>query len=228
MFFFCSRFPGVSIASPAELMEDRHAAQLRDLAEMGMDMARALHAAVMAGEGPPDADLRFARISRAIRQSIALEKRLSDEWAEERADNGAASAAARPHPRNPAGGTGAEREGDDGHAEQIDAYAGFTERLADPAEDEDFLDRPVEEVIAQIRRDLGVAASTPNPSSRKGDPTGRLVRDPAAPTAAASPSSATGMLGPGAGPDGLGRDDGGKVRPGGRGRDDGGGARPPP
>ncbi len=36
--------------SSAPDMEDRHAGQLRDLAAMGMDMARVIHAAVMAGD----------------------------------------------------------------------------------------------------------------------------------------------------------------------------------
>ncbi len=144
-------------------MEDRHAGQLRDLAAMGMDMARVIHAAVMAGEGPADADLRFARVSRAVRQSIALEKRLSDEWAEERADNPppdhrGRAAEHRDRCRNRSHRI-IETAGGEFEREGPDAYADFAEALADAAEEDDFLDRPVEEIIAQIRRHLGLASS---------------------------------------------------------------------
>ena len=52
--------------STAPDMEDRHAAQLRDLAAMGMDMVRVLHGAVMAGEGVA----LVARVNRVPERTI--------------------------------------------------------------------------------------------------------------------------------------------------------------
>jgi hypothetical protein len=155
------------MSDPGLEMEDRHAGQLKELAAMGMDMARSVHGAVMAGQGPPDADLRFARIARAVRQSIALEKRLSDEWAEERAIEGETRAR---QVRELRVRTRArldeivERAGSDVEIEGAE----FAERLADAADDASFLDHPVEEIIARIRRDLGLAAAPPlSPRGRR-------------------------------------------------------------
>jgi hypothetical protein len=183
------------MSDDAAEMEDRHAGQLKELAAMGMDMARSVHAAVMAGQGPADADLRFARIARAVRQSIALEKRLSDEWAEERAIEGEARAR---HVRELRARTRArldeivERAGSDVEIEGAE----FTERLADAADDASFLDRPVEEIIAQIRRDLGLTGSKGTGSDcPQSDPVpaapGPVTRGQERPRAIQSPSAET-------------------------------------
>jgi hypothetical protein len=148
------------MSDPAAEMEDRHAGQLKELAAMGMDMARSVHGAVMAGEGPPDADLRFARIARAVRQSIALEKRLSDEWAEERAIEGETRTRQVRELRARTRARLDEIVGRAGSDVEIEG-ADFAERLADAADDAGFLDRPPEEIIAQIRRDLGLTPLSP-------------------------------------------------------------------
>ena len=57
---------------------------LEELAEIGMDLARALHRRVMAdepaaeaGAEPVDCGLMFSRISRAVRLTLAMEERLA-------------------------------------------------------------------------------------------------------------------------------------------------------
>src|SRR5687767_8645814 len=68
--------------SPAALAAEmalRHARNLGELAELGMSLARDLHARALAAETPKEAaDLTagFHRISRSARQTMALEARL--------------------------------------------------------------------------------------------------------------------------------------------------------
>lgn len=78
--------------SPTDPRAERLLAALAELTEIGLDLARDLRAEVQAAAeaSPPapaasqDAALRFSRIARAVRQSVALEARLAAELAEAR------------------------------------------------------------------------------------------------------------------------------------------------
>lgn len=67
-----------------EEMQDRHTAQLAELAEIGMGLARVLAGRAQAAETPEAAEglaLAFHRISRSVRLTLALESRLAREQA---------------------------------------------------------------------------------------------------------------------------------------------------
>ncbi len=88
--------PDPAPADPAQQRTERHLRMLAELGALGMDLARALHRRAMseAAEVPagapsdatphraaPQADpaLQFARIARAVRQTVALEARLAED-----------------------------------------------------------------------------------------------------------------------------------------------------
>ncbi|MDR3513920.1 MAG: hypothetical protein P4L73_19960 [Caulobacteraceae bacterium] len=169
---------------------ERRLQTLEDLAEVGMALARSLlRRAELAEAGEASADepvgaaeaaLAFSRLSRAVRQTLALEARLEDEL---RADQ--AQAAARAAERRAAederrarrklcllirkstvqdiveevieanareaGG----READGPEVERL--FDGLYERLEDDAEDDDFENLPIGELVQRICLDLGVA-----------------------------------------------------------------------
>jgi hypothetical protein len=67
---------------PSDVAERRarHVAVLRELAEIGMDIARALRGQAEADpKASAGADLAFARIARAVRLTLALETRMAEE-----------------------------------------------------------------------------------------------------------------------------------------------------
>jgi hypothetical protein len=66
------------MSTPAE-MQERHGAMLAELAELGLSLARDLHAAALAAETPAERQglaTAFHRISRSVRQTMALEAKL--------------------------------------------------------------------------------------------------------------------------------------------------------
>ena len=142
---------------------------LRELAEIGMDLARRLYA-----EPPGDAkaerdrELALARLSRAVRQTLALEARL-DEDQDVLRDRLKAEADQRR-----AAAETARAEAVFARHRQVRAvlepvikaetlprqrqrrFSSLYERLRDESEDEDFLSRPFWQLVAQIRKDLGL------------------------------------------------------------------------
>ena len=129
---------------------------LQELAELGMGLARTVEPA-SSPEAGPDLGLMFSRIARAVRQTLALEARLYQDRATR---HGHAEAGRlvetreRGLRRKAQAGRIVERvlESDaDGEA-LLDA---LDERL-DDADDIDFADRPLGELVAHICRDLGV------------------------------------------------------------------------
>lgn len=161
---------------------------LEELAEIGMDLARALRRRVLAqaaaAEGAMDAPalleqhggdpgLTFSRIARAVRQTLALEARLDQDHQarehEAQAERVAAQAARqaaehgeqrrREFDRQEAVEAVIERaieaEADERDAEGLldDLY----EKLAHADEAGDFARYSVDELVARIRRDLGLA-----------------------------------------------------------------------
>lgn len=172
---------------PAAERAERHGAMLRELAEIGMRVARALAdrteaeaAARAAGDDAApsgDSELGFARLSRAVRLTMALERKVAEDEAARLARAalaGELAAMGRPAAA-PDLGDGAEAE----HKARVTArqeriteaierslepedYPDEHKRLlwevdwaVDEAGDEpDFLDRPFAEAVARVRAAL--------------------------------------------------------------------------
>jgi hypothetical protein len=152
--------------SASHTFTDRHTPILAQLAEMGLGLARAAHGKALAAETPADfaaLTLAFHRISRSLRQTLALEAKLERERL--RLEREARAEAMRDH----------------GHAvlrrrsqlrlamERLvwtEAEGLEAERLIDELDDileeevlsDGFLAEPVEAHIERIRADLGLAA----------------------------------------------------------------------
>ena len=167
--------PAPDLSDEARARGAARLAVLAELAEIGMVLARDLRrqaeAAAEAGQEPPaDLGLKFARIARAVRQTLALEARL-----EEAGALAAAQAAGRAQRQ-----AAAQREHqaaarrDEGEARRYQAGAAV-ERLFDPCDDEaferlenalcdwmldadadDLADKSVAEIVLAICRDLEI------------------------------------------------------------------------
>jgi len=154
--------------------EARHLRMLRELAEIGMDLARAVQRqandpAPAEGDAAPadltDLGLVFSRIGRAVRQTLALEARLVEVGRERERDadlfdhhrqaNEARRAIRRKDEARRLVEQAIEAEAGEGDVEQL--LADLHERLEDPDDTADFADRPMGVLIARICRDLGVA-----------------------------------------------------------------------
>ncbi len=134
----------------------------RELAEIAIGLTRRL---AEDGEPGADAKLAFSRAARAARLALALEAKLDEDRLEVH-DTAQAAAAARA--RGQAGLRVLIREADvlvhveqaiedeapEGEVEPL--FERLYERLADEREDLDFVGRPLGEVIAAIRADLGL------------------------------------------------------------------------
>ena len=164
--------------STSASLADRHGPILAELAEMGLSLARAAHGKALAAETPAELaemTLAFHRISRSVRQTLALEAklerdrlRLEREVRAEAVRDRAAAVARRKGQLRIAMErlVWTEADGDD------------AERLVDEIDDlleeevlgDGFLDDPVEAHIERLRADLGLAAKDarvepPPPSS---------------------------------------------------------------
>ena len=154
---------------PTETRGEQRLALLRELADLGMDMARdvARRAKDPDAEGAiADPGLAFARIARAVRQTLALEVRFEEERetrlarARDAAQRRRDREASAPYDRRGrlvrrAALRAIEAEADDqDYAEQL--VEALDERLLDREADEDFLDLPVSELVARICKDLGL------------------------------------------------------------------------
>jgi hypothetical protein len=152
--------------STGATLTDRHAPILAELAEMGLSLARAVHEKALAAETPAELaemTMAFHRISRSVRQTLALEAKLERDRA--RLEREVRAEAVRDH----------------GHAvlrrrnqvrvavERLvwtEAEGLEAERLIDELDDileeevlsDGFLAEPVEAHIERIRADLGLAA----------------------------------------------------------------------
>jgi hypothetical protein len=148
---------------------ERHLQMLRDLADLGMDLARTVHRqatepAVDEAEAPAvraDLGLTFSRIARAVRQTLALEARIADGYREARAE----AARRRAIEIEVLGARRKHRVGDivqeiiesETPEADRDALLGdLEERLGDDDDAADFGERPLGELVAAICRDLGV------------------------------------------------------------------------
>ncbi len=142
---------------------------LHELIDMGADLARRVHRQAIAQPeptipandpeptSPPDPTQAFDRIARAIRRTIALARNLAEPVPSQAANPGQHRTATRKRiirevedaiQRRP---PGPQTDADGLHAE-------LRERLDGPDLDDDIDLRPIPEIIADICRDLGIAA----------------------------------------------------------------------
>jgi hypothetical protein len=169
---FCATHVLVLFVTAADTAA-RHAAVLKELAELGMALARRIALEAPVGEGDPA--LAFCRVSRAVRLTIALEQRLMAETGGlgaaggPRLDQRAAKRLRGDIARFDVAALAEQAIGDHTESED-DADAGerergerererLTEGLIEQLEGyelEAFDDRPVVEVAAEICRALGV------------------------------------------------------------------------
>jgi hypothetical protein len=129
---------------------------LHGLIDAGADLARLVHQQVVAQvEAAPteavgaDVGVTFERIARTVRRCILLAQRLDEPAA------GSQRVAARRRIIR-AVEDAIERDARGDAAESL--HAEFLERLDAPDIEDDIVDRPVAEIIADICRDLGLAA----------------------------------------------------------------------
>jgi hypothetical protein len=185
-----------SSTAPADLTEartERHLRLLAELAELGMTLARTVVAQAEDG-----AELAFARIARAVRQTLALEARLAEEGQLRRERQ----AREHKHQREAKVRRMVETtiEADADESDIDDLLYDLNERLAD-LDDTDFTHRPLIEVVASICQDLGVTFDPsqwqdepPQPRHPgQGPPSGPQSRDPGA-NALQNPSSPSSPL----------------------------------
>ena len=135
--------------------EGHHHAVLATLIDMGADIARLLHAQAIAeaaaGEPVTDTAHAFDRVGRGVRRSILLDRRLHEGLsATER------RTAARRRILRDVGDAIHRRAGGAAEADALNEE--LLDRLDSPELDEELGDRPVEAIIEEISRDLGLAA----------------------------------------------------------------------
>ncbi len=135
---------------------------LHELIDMGADLARTVHrqATSQAGAEDPDAAavhetaVAFDRISRAVRRTIALARKLA-EPVPMRADAGSGQTRAAARRRILRGVEDAiQREAEGADVETLEAE--LRDRLDGPELDDAIGNRPVAEVVTDICRDLGL------------------------------------------------------------------------
>lgn len=143
---------------------------LSELAAMGLELARDLYAGARAAEPEAKADLTLAfhRISRSVRQTLALKARF------ERDRKLALREADQAHARETLGrvlkkrsqvrkavarDVWTEHEGEDAEAliEDLESW------VYEASGEDDFLDTPLEAVVARIRQAMGLSANTEAP-----------------------------------------------------------------
>ena len=164
--------PTASTATPPETASERrerHHAVLRELTEIGMDMARAVREQALAGgdtAATGNSGLAFSRIAKSVRLTVALDARIEEEAAAEirRRENAAARRAMvermlfrggkPPVPEPAENPVETESEPDEPSG---DLRAERRERLEHEDIDAELGNRPVGEIIAGIRKDLGLA-----------------------------------------------------------------------
>ena len=188
--------PPLADGAAFALLEGRMA-MLTRLAEIGMEIAEAAgrRAAALAGggeTGPTDPGLTFSRVARAVRLTIALQSRLAQDLAALGETRGRARAKAAAHRRNRVQAEverAIEAEYADADADVCNELSRVLwERLND-TDETDILDRPMDELVALICRDLGLspqawvpafvapldAHDPPEPEPPEGGPVADLV-----------------------------------------------------
>jgi hypothetical protein len=156
-------------ADPSSDRAERRLRILQELAEIGMDLARAVRTRALAAKDPAatvDLGLSFSRIARAVRQTVALEARLEQDRqaaAAERAERQARDAREQAYKHKARIRGLVERAIDaeaSGEAAE-DLLGDLDERLEDADDLAGFAGRPVAEIVQHICRELDV---TPPPA----------------------------------------------------------------
>jgi hypothetical protein len=163
-------------------MVERHGRVLAELSELGLTLARAVHAKAMAAETPQQAcelGLAFHRISRSVRQTLALEARLERDRVRLERDKVQAEAEAQRHllgslPQRKARvraaveqliWTEAETDEIEGLLEDLETHIEIT------ALGDDFLVGSVQDQVDRIRAQLGF----PPPGTGEGIPPAHVI-----------------------------------------------------
>ena len=153
--------------APDAEMTERHARGLAELTELGLSLARDLHACALAEPDPrtkAETALAFHRVSRSVRQSMALEARLKrDRMRDDREARAEAVQAAEALVRTRKAQVRAaverliwtEAENDEEAERLIDQLG---EHLDEAALHQGFADDPVEVHIARLRAELGLSS----------------------------------------------------------------------
>ena len=156
----------LATTDPCEDRTERHLRILQELADIGMELARAVKARALDPEAEPAAAaelvLTFSRIARAVRQTVALEARIDRDRqaaAVERAERRVRETLDRALRRKARVRDLVERaiDSEASGAAAEDLLLDLDERLEDADDLAGFADRPVAEIVARICGDLGVA-----------------------------------------------------------------------
>ena len=148
-------------------MAERRGRILAELAELGLSLARVAHERALAAETPEatsELALAFHRISRSVRQTLALEAKLERDRAHQ--DREVRAEAARQHENGVARRKNQVRMAVE-RSVWNEAEGAEAERLIDELDDlleeealsDSFTADPVEAHIERIRADLGLAAT---------------------------------------------------------------------
>jgi hypothetical protein len=167
-------------ACAAEARRERQLAMLQELAEIGMQMARAVRDEALARAGATDEDaparpspfgggdlgLVYARIARAVRQTLALETRVAEGIEKARTEQAHSQVAAirtafeerqhavRDYVADAIEAEAAERGTPEKDIERL--MDNLDERLEDGDYDDALADAPIGDLVARICADLGV------------------------------------------------------------------------
>lgn len=154
----------------ATTRRERQDAALAELSELGLTLARDLHARALAAQTPAEAErlaLAFQRVSRGVRQTFALELKIERDRREaerEDRDRDHRAAVARKSEHRSRVRAAVERliwtEAEDEYeagelSEDLDAL------LEEAALAEDFADIPLETLVERLRADLGLGRPAP-------------------------------------------------------------------
>jgi hypothetical protein len=145
-------------AGRAEALRDRQLQMLGELAEIGLELARAVEAEAKGGElGLDAAILAYARVSRAVRQSIMLQSRLLDGTLAE------GKAAEAPGARRAEVRARVSRildravEASNEAPERVERLRAEAAERLESERFGDLLERPVVDIVADICNDLGLS-----------------------------------------------------------------------
>jgi len=160
-------------------MTERHAAILAELAEIGMVMARGLRAEAETAETPEakaQAVTAYPRVARAVRQTLALEARLKRDARREAVEvlgQARRGLDLRIRRRKALVRTYMQRAIANDTPDDDDTIHTRLEDLRDRLDldllDETFADRPVEDVIADLHIELGLAPPDFGPEAPEDD-----------------------------------------------------------
>jgi hypothetical protein len=142
-----------------------YAAALKEMVAMGLEIGRIVHQQVIAQSidsphSPIDdqSTVSYDRVFRAVRRGIMLAKRLKDPEPVRK------QAAARRQVARDVGNAIKSQAKSPKDAENL--YADLRDRLDTPDFEEDLENRPIQDIIDEIRKDLGLKPSPANPVAR--------------------------------------------------------------